>query len=462
MTQRFLCSESSNKLVILGALGCLLLVGVVIFAVVGGLGGEDPAQDATNAEPIISGGSGGPPPPASPPPSTTTSAATDTVTGHGNDQPSYEPATPSPASGMPRTAEPPPQPVKEIICTLGGIAATIMKFPPDSLCDYIFYTHVFVNPNYSELQSTTGNTSFSVFVKKILSYTHTTGGLSFDIQVADPKLLQNIESTRLDLFNKKVKHYGVLNIIDEPSNLHAKVQLALEMLKKLKQMAGDDNTVRTVIAIGGLNYDDQDEFEKYQAAIHLAGARHSGASTVIAISSTNAWFGELTSCISVPPTTLTSTDTRFPGLLRNIDLVSDKVQVISDYTIGGLSIEMAAMLYTFSTNITGGLKDNAAYKSCTSATMVHLDMACETDSSNQVTIKDFNAAFANQTKSMVLLYDIPSTVRQKVKKVMPRLPRKRVAWLYFDVHFTDFLSRCGFNDPFEPIVGLRDEFYSAR
>ncbi|KAH7940506.1 hypothetical protein HPB49_000689 [Dermacentor silvarum] len=401
---------------------------------------EDETQDGKSGSEGGQGG-GGPPPSAGP-------------QGAGTTKPGSN--KPGPDVEVPKPGGRPLEPIKEVICTLGGIAATVKRFPVDGLCEYIFYTHVFVNSNSSELQSTTTASSYKVFLDRMLLYSNTEGGLSFDIQVADRKLVEKVNQTLQDLQRKNILHYGSLNVIDAVGNLRPMVLRALELLKELRKVQGDDKK-RTVIAIGGLNYDSLDAFEKYENAIKLAGARNSGADTVIAISSTNAWFDEITACVAVPPATLTPTDTRFPGLVRNIDLISEKSQFLSDYTIGGLSMELAAILYTFGANITDPLH-SIAYKPCTSATLAHLDMACESDSANRVSVMDFRAAFANQSKSMVLFYDDIVTISEKVTKVMEKLQRRRVAWLYFDVLFTDFLNRCGFNDPFEPIEILRDEF----
>ncbi|KAL3203331.1 hypothetical protein MRX96_041947 [Rhipicephalus microplus] len=77
----------------------------------------------------------------------------------------------------------------ELICTVGDTAVERKMFPPDGLCHYLYYTHVFVativddRPVTSHyVRATRITASFDAFKDALKRYKKTEGGLSFDIK----------------------------------------------------------------------------------------------------------------------------------------------------------------------------------------------------------------------------------------------------------------------------------------
>ncbi|XP_054928982.1 uncharacterized protein [Dermacentor andersoni] len=81
---------------------------------------------------------------------------------------------------------------------------------------------------------------------------------------------------------------------------------------------------------------------------------------------------------------------------------------------------------------------------------------CESGSTAHV--KDTNIAYGQETQKVVLVFDNDVTVAEKMKYVLEKKPRKRFAWLYFNVYMTDFVGRCKMRHPFAPIFVLRKNF----
>ncbi|XP_072145567.1 uncharacterized protein [Dermacentor andersoni] len=283
MSVRFLRSESSNKFALLGVAGCLGLLGLILFVAINSFTGEETSTDWTLnvKEPGYSTVSSSPrvSPPTQPPAASTAtpggdrthsaepateegSANTHSPIAQGEEtspdstpygkEPGY--STISPSSPMrPPTVSPsastgtyPTEPAtedgsatthpaivkgnKEIICTVGGVVAEIKGFPPDSLCDYIFYTHVYVHPNSSEVLSSNYASTYRMFLDNMLSYAKTEGGISFNVRDTDSTLVNKAKGNLQDLKNNKIWHYGSLDVIDILDNLKPLVRVALKLL----------------------------------------------------------------------------------------------------------------------------------------------------------------------------------------------------------------------------------------
>lgn len=353
---------------------------------------------------------------------------------------------------------PPIQRRKELFCTVGSTAAEYKMYPMDGLCHYLFYTHVFIHSNFSEIRSTRIVTSFNVFQERMLKYRKTQGGLSFDVRASN-RTLENRATGSLTLLKQKnIVHYGSLNVIDRIGTLADLVARALALIKDLKNFQAGDPTKRTVIAIGGIGYGSPAAWSQYKETIKQAAAVGSGVDTVIAISSVSSWLELTPKCKTLPPAIITASNKDYPSLERHMELVDET----TDYYYGnldvvvGLSLEMGALMYHYGSDRENALKGAVLYGSCTSLTLVPLDMGCE--SGSRARVNDTNIAFGTDTKRVVLIFDDNNTVAEKVKYVLGRKPRKRFAWLYFDVHTADFMSRCNMRNPFSPILVLRKNF----
>lgn len=56
----------------------------------------------------------------------------------------------------------------------------VQQYPPDGLCHYLYYAHVFIHRN--AVRATRVASSYMVFVARLRNYTLTQGGLAFDIR----------------------------------------------------------------------------------------------------------------------------------------------------------------------------------------------------------------------------------------------------------------------------------------
>ncbi|XP_054928089.1 uncharacterized protein [Dermacentor andersoni] len=163
-------------------------------------------------------------------------------------------------------------------------------------------------------------------------------------------------------------------------------------------------------------------------------------------------------CKTLPPTFITASNKDYPSLERHMELVNEASNSIygNKYVVVGLSLEMGALMYHFADDQDKALTGGSLYKQCMAATLVPLDMGCE--SGSKAHVKDTNIAYGADTKKVVLVFDNDVTVAEKMKYVLEKQPRKRFAWLYFNVHMADFLKRCQMPHPFAPILVLRKNF----
>ncbi|KAH7972628.1 hypothetical protein HPB52_014261 [Rhipicephalus sanguineus] len=331
-------------------------------------------------------------------------------------------------------------------------------YPPDGLCHYLYYTHVYIREKESAFHVMARGilASFTVFKDKVKEYSKTEGGLSFDIKAVNRTGVRQAQSELKNLEQDRILHYGTLNVINEPDKLRGLVTRAVGMAKALKEHQQNDPRRRTVVAISAIDYGTDDKWNTLKNAVKQAADANSGIDTVIVISSFSSWLGEMTDCKSVPPGVING-DKAFPSLAQNMELVDEASETIygNKNVVAGLFLEMGAMMYTYASAQSDPLA-TYAYKECKTATLMPLDMGCE--SSTREKIADVNTAFATGTTEVVLLFDDSATLKEKIEFVLGNKLRRRFAWLYFDVHMADFREVCGSKDPFQLIQTLRSDF----
>lgn len=69
---------------------------------------------------------------------------------------------------------------RPLMCVLDQFAVLQAMVPDDGLCDYIFYTEVFLEVSVRRLLPVLDRASFEIFVDASNSYTKTRFGFSFD------------------------------------------------------------------------------------------------------------------------------------------------------------------------------------------------------------------------------------------------------------------------------------------
>lgn len=340
-------------------------------------------------------------------------------------------------------------------------------YPKDGLCHYLFYTHVFIYENETKeekkppiitVASSRIVVSFNVFKQQILKYKKTEGGLSFDVRAVDHGRVFRGYTTVRKLQEEKLLHFGFLNIIDRPGALEGLVTSAVATCGLLKNIQANSTRRRIVVAIGSIDYSTPRHWAMFKDALKEAAKKDSRIDTVIAVTSINSWLDKMGNCKCVPPAFIKGSNAKFPSLDKDMELVdmaSEKLYGNRDVVVG-LSLEMGAMMYTLKQVEAVPNFEAFLYKDCKAATLMPLDMGCE--SGSWAKVKDTNVAYPTGTQELVLLFDDLYTVNDKITFVLGKKRRRRFAWLYFDVHMADFRGSCGQEDPFRTIQNLRTNF----
>ncbi|XP_049527405.1 uncharacterized protein LOC125947100 [Dermacentor silvarum] len=87
--------------------------------------------------------------------------------------------------------------------------------PPDDMCDFIFYTHMFYNTRTNRIEPQHGSTSAEQFMKVANSYKITTFGISLAVSLMPqfpPDQKDDIKKAMENLMNKKIMHFGALDV----------------------------------------------------------------------------------------------------------------------------------------------------------------------------------------------------------------------------------------------------------
>ncbi|XP_065298252.1 uncharacterized protein [Dermacentor albipictus] len=136
----------------------------------------------------------------------------------------YRPG-PSKTTKAPPTTQPPPttqrppatNAVKHIklTCTFGRSGVLKTQLPPDKMCDYIFYTHIYYDITKKMLTPLYGVMAAEVFTLALSSYRTTTFGFSFALSLMptfSPQDKDTIEMLLKAQFGYGFKHFGALDV----------------------------------------------------------------------------------------------------------------------------------------------------------------------------------------------------------------------------------------------------------
>ncbi|XP_077544634.1 uncharacterized protein LOC144157727 [Haemaphysalis longicornis] len=186
-------------------------------------------------------------------------------------------------------------------------------YPPDGLCHYLYYTHIFIAG--PELRSTESIHSYRTFKNVVKKYQTTRGGLAFDHRYVTAAKIKDsaIQSQLTDLANENIPHAGVLNLIARKDKMAALMSNVKGVLEALKEVQGNDENKKTIIAIGLFGYNEPQAWEMYKNWIKQATDYK--ADTVIAISSTIV-LDTSSECKAAPPDALEANDKNFPDFVR--------------------------------------------------------------------------------------------------------------------------------------------------
>ncbi|KAL1435028.1 hypothetical protein MTO96_001576 [Rhipicephalus appendiculatus] len=359
--------ESGNKKILAAIGACLVMLAVVGFLVL--LDAE--SNDVENTEPDGHGGGEG---------------------GEDGPGPSY---VKPPSSPPPSTTE--ATVVKEIFCTVGHGAVEPTLYPPDAMCDYLYYTHVVVIDK--KIRATEIETSWTTFKTMAKTYKRVLLGISFHYLYLGSLDVVHPSPDFADLQNNyKIDSYGTLNIIAKPGVLQNTVYNVR------------DFNVDTVFAITSVGL--QDTSDK---------------------------------CYSLPPNILSTVMNKYPSLLDHWELVTTKMAYKNKATVG-VSFEMGTMMYWLKQAATS--VDGSIYKECNAVSMTSRDAICDSTSKILSPALVQGGYVFSTRQDLVVFSEYTRTLVDKLqyakddgeKKGQPL--RRRVALLLFNLHLEDVQRRC--------------------
>ncbi|KAL3235229.1 hypothetical protein MRX96_022518 [Rhipicephalus microplus] len=354
--QQFGDQSSTSIVTILIAIIIVLGIAVVISFLV--LGGDDKSGGAS---------------------STTTGGEVQRKVTKGPRPPSPPTMGPVPITVIPMTRKQRAVP-DDLVCTLGAFSVINAMYPPDGLCNYLFYTHVIVF-NKTELAGVEVNASWTLFKKEIAARSMTAGGVSFDFKYVTAQAFddQALKKHLDKLASANIKNYGILNMVTSVKTWDDSMNRARGTIAKLKEIQGDDSNRKIVIALGLFDYNEPNAWDKYRKGFRDA-VENTMADTVIAISSMSMVESSDT-CYAAPTSVLDSsrlqdpartTAKSYPDLKTHAALVSANVMYNKNSTRLGLSFEMGALFYSL--NETTDSLEKRAYHPCERFYLTGLDI----------------------------------------------------------------------------------------
>ncbi|KAK8769382.1 hypothetical protein V5799_014152 [Amblyomma americanum] len=167
-----------------------------------------------------------------------------------------------------------------------------------------------------------------------------------------------------------ILHYGFLTLVAPITKLEQWVNKAKDIFLEFKNVQGNDQSKRTIIAMGTFNY--SSAMAQYADLFRRTIAKDYKADVVIVVSSSNIQE-DVTSCRVVPPGALYIPPGNNPSFDVLMNMVKKANQYPDKYKIVGLSLEMAALVYRYHKNITtpGDVRIN---EPCTQYALVPVDV----------------------------------------------------------------------------------------
>ncbi|KAL1477619.1 hypothetical protein MTO96_035591 [Rhipicephalus appendiculatus] len=327
--------------------------------------------------------------------------------------------------------------LKELMCTVGHTALTKIMYPPDALCQCLFYTDVVIVDGAILASREQNSWKFFQVISK--RYKKTKLGIAFDHRYTTSKLLSDARQQLKTLEKKMIHSYGLLNIIRKPDDLRAVMRSMKPVVEKLKKMQGSDPEKRTVVALGSYDYSGSGFMKKYKK-IFANVVNNFKADAVIAISSVGEMEDDST-CYAVPPNVVVSPMPRFPSLATHWPLVHRNTSYTNDKIMVGLSFEMRTLIYVLQNDAPD--LNSSAYAKCKDYGTTSRDAICgqRRTVDPKAQFLDFPymtyATFARfKTKRHAIFAEHHTSTRDKFAEArkMYGSIRRRVALMLFNIH----------------------------
>ncbi|XP_075722271.1 uncharacterized protein LOC142765357 [Rhipicephalus microplus] len=342
-------------------------------------------------------------------------------------------------------------------------------YPPDGLCNYLFYTHVIVF-NKTELAGVEVNASWTLFKKQIAARTKTAGGASFDAKYVTAQAFddQGLKKHLAKLASANVKNYGILNMVTSVKNWDDFMNRARGTIAKLKAIQGNDSKRKIVMAIGLFDYNEPNAWDKYRKGFQDA-VESTMADTVIAISSMSMMETSET-CYAAPTSVLDSSRLQdpartiaksYPDLKTHAALISANTMYNKNGTRLGLSFEMGTLYYKL--NETTDSLENRPYHPCERFYLTSIDVVDCIGGLYDIDLLPGGMKFGSPFvgPDVVVTWEDEESLKYKFYGLQNSTNlREGLSWLLYDVNFGDFSKNCNDN-PFTPIEIMK-KFASRR
>ncbi|KAK8786473.1 hypothetical protein V5799_023752 [Amblyomma americanum] len=159
---------------------------------------------------------------------------------------------------------------KELVCSVNRAATAPLLYPPEGLCHYLYYADLFVHKE--EIVAAEIEESFEAFKTQFrTNYRRTEGGLAFDIRyTSEGDFNSKVEQQLGDLARINIKHYGILNVLARVDKMQALMDKSRGLLRAFKRIQGADKNRKTIIAIGLIDYNETNAWDRYKNWIKMA------------------------------------------------------------------------------------------------------------------------------------------------------------------------------------------------
>ncbi|XP_054928162.1 uncharacterized protein [Dermacentor andersoni] len=112
------------------------------------------------------------------------------------------------------TTEAPLKNIK-LTCTFGRSGVLETQLPPDKMCDYIFYTHIYYNVRLKKIRPIYGAFAITAFINAVGSYSTTTFGYSFALSLMPafpPDHKDALKEVLESQFGYGFQHFAALDV----------------------------------------------------------------------------------------------------------------------------------------------------------------------------------------------------------------------------------------------------------
>lgn len=478
-------NQGPNMLYIVGIvvlIAVILLIGVIVVTTTkrtsgGALVNTGPDDTAATAGAVYAKVTPAPGPKPKPkkPKGTTNGAQVNTGTGTKKpkgptteDQPEPTANPVSEENTEPSTDGPRKKKNSLLLCTISFRALYKMQYPPDGLCDILFYTSAYYEPNEDEFRGAYDTSSFDLFRTQARSSSGATDyGVSFDYQYAadTSKALRSETGQRKfkKLWDDQIYHYGILHTWDEPSVLKAP-NTKLGLIKVLKEQTDKIKGSDTVELVIGFQFKNGNDLTNLKDVADYILKTYP-ITVLVAISHLfKKKKSDLFSYSNGPSTwdgcaRKENKKADCPHLMKDIatQLKATKSvknsTVMVSFTMAGAFWKLNSGVYVVKTNVNFNL--GGYWQSRYFSPVEHTQACVENHTEPARLDKAGQFMYTGSGDNWLLLaYDTSETMQTKMKKFFELMgsPAGRRGWAVYDVDFDDYSNKCNYSSNFH---GLR-------